>query len=68
METNYKSVEAFKATHTITKTEFQDNSVVLYANNGDSITASIPYANGFCLHPVKCAGLHSCPRSYACSE
>lgn len=46
----------------------RNGTVELIAANGDMLVASIPYDNGFCLHESKCAGLHSCPRNYACSE
>lgn len=65
---DYKSVKTFKETHTEIKYRFKDNMVILSASNGDSIVATIPYANGFCMHPVKCAGHSSCPRNRACSE
>lgn len=37
------------------------------AYHSDLILVSIPYRT-FCLDPLKCAGLSSCPRDYACSE
>ena len=67
----WKEVEIFRNSHAGLTARFQipkNGTVELIANNGDSMIASIPYDNGFCIHEVKCAGRNSCPRPYACSE
>ncbi len=46
---------------------FVDNYMELIGDSS-TIKASVPYMNGFCINPVKCAGLTSCPRDRACSE
>lgn len=64
----WREVELFKADHGLLTYRFEGNHIRLTAGNGDNILTTIPYANGFCMHPLKCAGRGSCPRSYACSE
>lgn len=64
----FKAAENFKSTHKHITYEFIDGKIMLKGDNGDMIVTTIPYANGFCMHPVKCAGHGSCPRNRACSE
>jgi hypothetical protein len=42
--------------------------IITRETDDKQVLASLPYTNGFCMHPNKCAGLRSCPRNYACSE
>lgn len=67
------SVKNFKETHKNCSLEAKltndnKNTVVIRCPyHSQLILAALPYRQ-FCLHPIKCAGLSSCPRNYACSE